>query len=639
MRRSVNPGGNSLKNWFIILFALAAVLMLASCNTAGELPQGPVTPIVPPPGVVATRSAQPTAAVMQPAETAPAPTIPTVSAPVPVTFPQQPPVAQLGQSIFTTNCVPCHGSKGQGDGPQSQQIVAAMGGKLPNLADPAYARSAKPSDWFTVISNGRIQKGMPPFTSLDTDDRWDVVAYLYTLSISPEQLDKGKTVYADKCATCHGATGKPAAADTPDLSDIARMAGKSQTDFDAIIAAGRGAMPGFSALSQAERQAASDYVRSLAISLSKTAAPTGTASIVGALVNGTAGASVPGNVPVTLYALTPDGSALMYTRTVGTDAGGRFAFDKLDAATPIMYGLQVSYLKGTYTSDAVSFAHGGLTLTVPITVYETTTDGSQLAVEQMHMFFDNSGPGMLNIGQLFIMSNSGDRAYLGADGTSVRFPLPPNATNVNFMDGELGGRYQAVEGGFADTEAVAPGLGTTQVFVLYDLPYDGKKLDVNLKMPYSVKSINVLVPESQAKLASSQLTQSGVRQTQTGNMVNYIGGNIAAGQSLVLQLTGAVAALASQPSASNVAASPVLIVASALLLVAVAIVAFVWLRQRRQAQWIEEEVEDEGVEARQDELLTAIATLDDDYEAGRIQEADYRRRRAELKAELKELMS
>jgi hypothetical protein len=30
--------------------------------------------------------------------------------------------------------------------------------------------------------------------------------------------------------------------------------------------------------------------------------------------------------------------------------------------------------------------------------------------------------------------------------------------------------------------------------------------------------------------------------------------------------------------------------------------------------------------------------LDDDFESGRIQEADYRRQRAELKAELKELM-
>jgi len=36
--------------------------------------------------------------------------------------------------------------------------------------------------------------------------------------------------------------------------------------------------------------------------------------------------------------------------------------------------------------------------------------------------------------------------------------------------------------------------------------------------------------------------------------------------------------------------------------------------------------------------LAAIAELDDDFEAGRVAEADYRQQRAELKTELVELM-
>ena len=51
---------------------------------------------------------------------------------------------------------------------------------------------------------------------------------------------------------------------------------------------------------------------------------------------------------------------------------------------------------------------------------------------------------------------------------------------------------------------------------------------------------------------------------------------------------------------------------------------------------VEEEVEDP--EAQREELLNAIAELDDDFEAGRVAEADYRRQRAELKTELVELM-
>ena len=364
------------------------------------------------------------------------------------------------------------------------------------------------------------------------------------------------------------------------------------------------------------------------------ALPTGPASIVGTFVNGTAGASSPTHQLLTLYALTQDGSSILFTRTVTSDAGGQFAFDQLDPSPTTLYAIQTQYLKAYYTSDPLTFAHGGVTLTVPITVYETTTDAAAVSVEQLHMFFDFAS-GSTTVGQLFIVSNSGDRAYLGTDRTSLHLPLPPGATNVRFQDGELGGRYQSTPDGFADTDAIAPGLGTAQILVSYDLPYDGKKLDMSLPMAYPVKSVNVLIPESGPKLTSPQLTSAGSRQTQGGNMLNYVGGNLAAGASLALQISGAANAAATGGTPSGSASMPwVLIASAALLLVAVGIVAFVWLRQQHEV--VEEEVEDP--EAQREELVDALAELDDDFEAGRVAEADYRQQRAELKAELIELM-
>ena len=456
-----------------LALSVVALVVLASCNTAGELPQGPVTPIVPPAGAVATRSAQPTSAPA--VGTTPAAVQPTASAaPLPVRQPS----AQGGAQIFAQRCAPCHGAGGKGDGAQSQQIVAQMGGKLPDFTDSAYARAAQPTDWFTTISTGRMTKGMPPFSqSLTDEQRWDMVAFLFSLSTPQEQLDRGKVIYADKCVTCHGDTGKSNTPGLPDLSDAAKMSAQSQADLDAVIANGRGAMPGFADLSQADRFAAADYVRSLSMALGKASLPTGQSSIVGTLANGTAGASIPAHQPLTLYALTQDGSSILFTRTVTSDVGGQFAFDQLDPSPTTMYAIQTQYLKAYYTSEPLTFAHGGVTLTVPITVYETTTDAATVRVEQMHMFFDFAS-GSTTVGQLFIVSNSGDRAYIGTDGTSLHLPLPPGATNVRFQDGELGGRYQSVSDGFADTEAIAPGVGTVQILVSYDLPYDGKKLDV-----------------------------------------------------------------------------------------------------------------------------------------------------------------
>jgi len=511
-----------------------------------------------------------------------------------------------------------------------------MGGKLQDFSDGAYARKIKPVDWFNAITNGRMQKGMPPFQSLADDQRWDLVAYLYSLSVSQDRLELGKGLYAAKCALCHGEAGKGINSSLPDLSDPGKMATQSQADFEAVIASGKGSMPGLADLSQDERAAIADYVRGFSMSLDKSAQQAGgQGTVIGTLANGTAGASAPDRLPLTLYALNADASTVMFTRTVTSDVGGRFVFDQLDPSPTMVYAVHAPYQKANYYSDLVTFAHGDLTLTMPITVYETTADAGALSVEQMHLFFEFA-PGRVTAGQLFIVSNSGDRAYLGADGTSVRFSLPPSATNVSFDDGAPGGRYQLVAGGFADSEAVPPGVGAAEILVSYDLPYDGKKLDLDLTAAYPIRSVNVLVPEGGVELTSGQLAASGSRDTQNGTMLNYVGGGLVAGQAFALQLSGAPSlgpAGAAQAGAGGV--SPLLVASAILSLVAAGIVAFVWLKQQRATAEVEEEEVD--VDARREELLDAMAALDDDFEAGQIPEADYRRQRQELKAELIEL--
>jgi len=224
-------------------------------------------------------------------------------------------------------------------------------------------RTVKPTDWFNVISNGRLQKGMPPFTSLTADDRWGCGGVsLYAVHFA-RSIGQGQVVYMDKCAACHGATGSPATRATPDLSDASRMAGKSQADLDGVIANGKGTMPGLASVSQADRQAAADYVRSLSMGLVKLAAAQRRSGYYRFACQWHAGRQVARQSAVTLYALSPDGSSLMFTRTLASDAKGQFVFDKLDASMPIMYGLQTEYLKAIYTSEALSLrtaadAHG-----------------------------------------------------------------------------------------------------------------------------------------------------------------------------------------------------------------------------------------------------------------------------------------
>ena len=76
-------------------------------------------------------------------------------------FPIVPPDPDLGASIFAEKCAPCHGVKGMGDGPSAADLsvpVAALG-------DPQLARSRTPADWFNIVTNGNLERFMPPIRS------------------------------------------------------------------------------------------------------------------------------------------------------------------------------------------------------------------------------------------------------------------------------------------------------------------------------------------------------------------------------------------------------------------------------------------------------------------------------------------
>jgi mono/diheme cytochrome c family protein len=82
--------------------------------------------------------------------------------------------AERGKALAATNCAPCHGPGGKGDGPG------------------AAALPKKPADWtaknvqgeadgslFVKISDGTPP--MPPWASLPEKDRWDLVNYIKSL--------------------------------------------------------------------------------------------------------------------------------------------------------------------------------------------------------------------------------------------------------------------------------------------------------------------------------------------------------------------------------------------------------------------------------------------------------------------------
>lgn len=83
---------------------------------------------------------------------------------------------KIGKTLYKTQCSPCHGDKGKGDGP----AAAALN---PKPADHTSTALQAESDGslFYKISEGR--KPMPQFkTSLTENQRWALINYIRTLS-------------------------------------------------------------------------------------------------------------------------------------------------------------------------------------------------------------------------------------------------------------------------------------------------------------------------------------------------------------------------------------------------------------------------------------------------------------------------
>ncbi len=216
-----------------ILAALAA-LMLAACGPITNLPEGP-TPI--PTLVPVTELAGITEPTQEPSFAI-------------LSYPASPPSASEGQRIYEASCADCHGEDGTGAVPAAR-----------NFKDLDYVRGESPANLYAVVTEGRGT--MPSYSSLlSSDQRWDAVFYIWQLSTTAEFLEIGKSVYDDNCAACHGADGSGELLGSADFTDLRQMDELAPRDLYLAVTQGRGSMPAWqSRLSQDERWAVIDYLR------------------------------------------------------------------------------------------------------------------------------------------------------------------------------------------------------------------------------------------------------------------------------------------------------------------------------------------------------------------------------------------
>ncbi|NOY99132.1 MAG: c-type cytochrome [Chloroflexi bacterium] len=613
-------------------------------------------------------------------------------------YPGASPDLENGAAIYAEKCAACHGETGLGDGPQAAQ--------LPNppaaLADPATVRQASPAQWFTTVTQGDLDNFMPPFSGLSEQDRWDVVAYAFSMSVTPEQLAAGEELFTDNCIACHGpdGTGIGGAAD---FTDQAFMADFSAAEmYEAISNGTMGGMPTFGAtLDEGGRWALTAYLRTFTlgamsapaaapepsqtpepaagtptdesalsatplaegettpaatgqpateVAAEPTATPDGLGTISGVVTNGSGG-ELPSGLEITLRGFDiNEGGGFTESITLSTelDADGSYTFNDVPMPAQRAFVAVIDYQTVIYASDPAFVAEGTNAIDLPVTFFETSTDASALSVDRWHIFIDYIDPkaDTVQIVEVFVVTNPTVKTIVPAEeGQAViTFSLPEGATNLQFDDSTIGDRYVQTMDGFGDKAPVLPGIGQHQIVVAFEIPYS-KKMDFAQPVSLPVDSAIVMVPQG-IKLRSDLLQEGGTRDFQGTVYDLYASQPLPVGATLEMTISGKPKAAAS-PTSDVDSRRNMLIGAGALGIVLILTGLWLFWRDRSQEK-LDEEFEDEeyDLEEAEDEVefddaesvMDAIIALDDAYRAGDLPEEAYKQRRAELRARLKELV-
>lgn len=148
---------------------------------------------------------------------------------------KDPAAMTMGQNLFGTYCIQCHGSDAKGQR------------GFPNLTDTDWLWGGTPDKIHETIANGRLGV-MPQWGPvLGEEGVKDVANFVMSLSGKEHNEDRaarGKEIFAANCATCHGDKGQGNQGMAPNLTDDTWLWGGSEKAItETIIGGHKNQMP------------------------------------------------------------------------------------------------------------------------------------------------------------------------------------------------------------------------------------------------------------------------------------------------------------------------------------------------------------------------------------------------------------
>ncbi len=558
--------------------------------------------------------------------------------------PPESPLAAVGRTLYRQNCAACHGDTGQGDGPTAAELPVPPA----SFADAEFVAGKTPAEWFHVTKFGRMENMMPPWGQRLTDEQiWQAVYYAWSLHTSQAEVQAGAALYEQSCAGCHGAGG---AGDGPDggdeppasLADGAATMLVSNAEWEA---GWQSAHPDAGAdWSAGQRRAVLEHLRTLSyVPPWEPLYTPGEAVLEGVVRQGTPGGGAVGGLPVTMAAYVDFTQVQTFTTT--TDESGAFRFEGLGVKNDVAYLADAAYGGVRYGSDIISFAEGAAQ-SAEITVYESGGSADQISARRVNWVVDHQ-PGELIIGQIMTLGNADDRTLTGVEipgadrPVTVGVPVPPGATGFEFQDGLLGERYLQVGDTIYDTEPATPGSASRQLFLSYRLPFSGDSIEFTQEFLYPSDEVTLLIGDIPGLSVEVDGLEADGQDTMEGvSFYMFSAAEVPAAAPITVRLSGLTPVGSADPrqpagaaGPSAAAVTPLLssaalwAIGGAVTLMLLAAAGLPLLRRREGDATA-------ALVQQRNELVEAIAALDDRRANGSLDEVAWSQERAALKQQL-----
>ncbi len=374
-----------------------------------------------------------------------------------------------------------------------------------------------------------------------------------------------------------------------------------------------------------------------------TEAPLPTGVVTGTIVNLSQDGKIPENVELMVHAWDQTAELGMIHGT--SQPNGTFRIEKVPFETDAEYLVMAVYKDVTYYSKSAVLDSGD-TLNIDVPIYESTTDLSQVQVDQLHVLFDEAVDG-LEVKEIYVFSNLGDRTVKEAakldDGSYATFkvPLPAEADYIFFKPDDDKERFVKYPGGIADKAPLMPGAQTGQFMVSYLLPYKGQT-KFTYTASLNIEQVNLLIPaEKGLTLSGSGLGTPETTSMQEGGATFkiYSYSKLQAGKTISVSVSGTSGIGNTSDSFTSPPLRVGVTVGLAFLGLSMIATGIWWTYKTKDNEsdddesLLENHVTDDMLE-----LILSIAQLDESYERGEILAEDYQEKRASLMKQAKTRM-